>query len=163
MATNKKKLLDKEPVLYISIGICLVLLFISYLQQKNYKHIKEVSKLPFYNVKVEDVVDVTYLGKTYTSFMNVQLEVTVLDHQITDIQVIENAGSKGKKVEPILEQMIAQNKSVVQAIKGEELASIVFITCVDDALKKGSPLDYKPVSLGYDEEPAQEENQSNTP
>ena len=60
-----------------------------------------------------------------------------MDHKITKIDIIENEGAYGKKIDPLLDEIIAQNNSVVPAVKGEELASIVFISCVDDALFKG--------------------------
>ena len=75
--------------------------------------------------------------------MHVQLDVTVAAGKLTAIEIIENEGAYGKKVAPIIDEMIEQNTSVVTAIKGEELASIVFVACVDDALTKGVP-DFKP-------------------
>lgn len=132
----KNSILDKKPVLYGLIVLCVILLFISYMQQKTRKQMKEVAKLPFYDVSVDEVPDGTYEGETFTSFMHVKLLVTVQNHQIMDIQVLENEGSRGQHVEPILKRMIQENKSVVPAEKGEEIASIVFISCVDDALSK---------------------------
>ncbi|MCR4952952.1 MAG: hypothetical protein K6A43_02660 [Treponema sp.] len=134
---NSGSFLDKKPVLYGMIVLCIILMFASYMQHKKRKHLQEAASLPFYGISVEDVYDGTYIGETFTSFMHVQLQVTVQNHKITDIQVLENEGSRGQKVEPILERIIAENKSVVPAEKGEEIASLVFISCVDDALKKG--------------------------
>jgi uncharacterized protein with FMN-binding domain len=71
--------------------------------------------------------------------MHVQLDVSVAGGHLTKIEIIENEGAYGKKVAPILDEMIAQNTSVVTAVKGDELASIVFVACVDDALFKGLP------------------------
>lgn len=112
-------------------------MFCSMLIIRHKNQLSETRLLPFYNVNVADVADGTYLGKTYTSYMHVQLEVTVKNHVITHIEIIENTGSKGLKVEPIIDEMVKQNKSVVPAIKGEEMASVVFISCVDSALKQG--------------------------
>ena len=129
--------LDKKPVLYGMIVLCIILMFASYMQHKKRKQLQEAAALPFYGVSVEDVYDGSYVGETFTSFMHVQLEVTVENHKITNIRVLENEGSRGQKVEPILDRIIAQNKSVVPAEKGEEIASLVFISCIDDALRKG--------------------------
>lgn len=136
--TKSVSFLDKKPVLYGMIALCIILMFVSYMQHKKRKQLKEAASLPFYGISVENVNDGTYLGETFTSFMHVQLQVTVQNHKITDIQVLENEGSRGQNVEPILERIIMENKSVVPAEKGEEIASLVFISCVDDALKKGT-------------------------
>ena len=108
-----------------------------YMQRRTRNYYKQAAKLPFYNVQVQSVPDGTYRGKVYTNFMHVQLDVSVADGKLTKIDIIENEGAYGKKVAPILDTMIAQNTSVVTAVKGEELASIVFVACVDDALYQG--------------------------
>ena len=122
------------PVLII---LCVILTFMMYMQKRTKNYYKQAAKLPFYNVRPQEVADGTYRGKIYTQFLHVQLDVSVANGHLTKIEIIENEGSVGKRVEPILDEMIAQNDSVVTAIKGEELASIVFVACVDDALFKG--------------------------
>lgn len=122
---------------FLLFALCFVLLFVLYMQRRERKHYREAAELPYYGVECAQVEDGTYPGKTYTSFLHLQLEVTVINHQITKIDVIENVGSKGKNVLPIIDKMIEMNTAKVPAIKGEELASIVFISCVDDALRKG--------------------------
>ena len=124
------------------IVLCVILSFMMYMQRRTRNYYKQAAKLPFYNIQPADVADGTYRGKVYTNFMHVQLDVTVTGGKLTKIEIIENEGAYGKRVAPIIEEMIAQNNSVVPAIKGEELASIVFVSCVDDALTKGVP-DFK--------------------
>ena len=123
----------------VLIIICIALTFVMYMQHRKRNYYKQAAQLPFYNVQPADVADGTYRGKVYTNFMHVQLDVTVADHKLTKIEIIENEGAYGKKVAPIIDRMIDQNTSVVQAVDGEELASIVFVACVDDALAKGLP------------------------
>ena len=125
----------------ILIAACVILTLTMYMQRRTRNYYKQAAKLPFYNVQPADVADGTYRGKVYTQFMHVQLDVTVESGCLTKIEIIENEGAYGKKVAPIIDEMIAQNSSVVAAIKGEELASIVFVACVDDALHKGVPDD----------------------
>lgn len=130
-AKNLKSVSTAKLLSYFAI---IFVMFCGYLILRHKNQITEARNLPFYNVSLEQVEDGTYLGKTYTSFMHVQLEVTVKNHLFQDIKVIENKGSQGQKVAPILQTMIKENKTVVPAIKGEELASLVFISCVDTAL-----------------------------
>lgn len=139
MKSKGKFNFDSKIIRTILIVICVVLTFIMYMQRRTRNYYKQAAKLPFYNVQPEQVEDGTYRGKIYTNFLHVQLDVTVTDHKLTKIEIIENEGAYGKKVAPIIDEMIAQNSSVVQAVQGEELASIVFVACVDDALRKGAP------------------------
>lgn len=130
---------DSKITRSILIVICIILTLIMYFQRRTRNYYKQAAKLPFYNIQVEDVLDGTYRGKVYTTFMHVQLDVTVENKRLTRIDIIENEGAYGKKVAPILDEMIAENSSVVPAVQKEELASIVFVACVDDALRKGVP------------------------
>lgn len=134
---GKKFSFESKPVRIFLIILCVVLTFVLYMQRRTRNYYKEAAKLPFYNVQPADVADGTYRGKTYTRFLHVQLDVTVESGKLTKIEIIENEGTGGKKITPLLDEMIAQNTSVVPALNGDELASIVFIACVDDALHKG--------------------------
>ena len=118
-----KSKLSSNTIRTVLIVICVILSFVMYMQRRTRNNLKQAAKLPFYNIQVKDVLDGTYRGKVYTSFMHVQLDVSVLDHKLTRIDIIENEGAYGKKVAPILDEMIAQNTSVVPAIKKEELAA----------------------------------------
>lgn len=138
MKSKGKFNFDSKIIRTILIVICVVLTFVMYMQRRTRNYYKQAAKLPFYNVQPADVEDGTYRGKIYTNFLHVQLDVTVTDHKLTKIEIVENEGAYGKKVAPIIDEMIAQNSSVVQAVQGEELASIVFVACVDDALRKGT-------------------------
>ena len=135
--SNKKFSLDSKPLRIVLIILCVLLSLIIYKQRRTRNYYKEAAKLTFYNIQPADVADGTYRGKAYTSFLHVQLDVTVESGKLTKIEIIENEGTGGKKITPLLDEMIAQNTSVVPALKGDELASIVFIACVDDALHKG--------------------------
>ena len=134
-----KSKLGSKTLRTVLIVICVILSFIMYMQRRTRNNLKQAAKLPFYNVQPAQVPDGTFHGKVYTKFMHVQLDVSVQDGRLTKIEIVENQGAYGKKIEPLLDQMIADNNTVVPAIKGDEIGSIVFIACVDDALFNGLP------------------------
>ena len=134
-----KSQLGSKTLRTVLIVICVILSFIMYMQRRTRNNLKQAAKLPFYNVQPSQVPDGTFHGKVYTKFMHVQLDVSVQDGRLTKIEILENQGAYGKKVQPLLDEMIAQNNTVVPAIKGDEIGSIVFIACVDDALFNGLP------------------------
>ncbi len=134
-----KSQLGSKTIRTVLIVICVILSFIMYMQRRTRNNLKQAAKLPFYNVQPAQVPDGTFHGKVYTKFMHVQLDVSVQDGRLTKIEIVENQGAYGKKVQPLLDEMIAQNNTVVPAIKGDEIGSIVFIACVDDALFNGLP------------------------
>lgn len=138
-----KSKLGSKTLRTVLIVICVILSFIMYMQRRTRNNLKQAAKLPFYNVQPSQVPDGTFHGKVYTKFMHVQLDVSVQEGRLTKIEIVENQGAYGKKVQPLLDEMIAQNNTVVPAIKGDEIGSIVFIACVDDALFNGLPDDEK--------------------
>ena len=95
---------------------------------------KEASSLPFYKIELSQLEDGEYEGQTYTSFLHLKLKVIVENHQLKNIEVLENDGLDGETAKPIINEMIKQNKIVVPAIKGAELGSLVYISCVSSAL-----------------------------
>lgn len=113
------------------------IMFCSYIVSRKKGQLMEASRLPFHNVQLEDVKDGTYRGKTDTSFLHLELDVTVENHKLIRIDVLENDGIDGEIAKPILDKMILENKVVVPAIKGAERGSIQYISCVDSALYNG--------------------------
>jgi len=105
-----------------------------YIISRRKARLKEAAALPFYKIEMSQVADGEYEGKTYTSFLHLQLKVIVENHQLRDIQVIENEGIDGETARPILQKMIEENKIVVPAVKGAETGSLVYISCVSTAL-----------------------------
>ena len=96
--------------------------------------LREASSLPFYKVELSQIADGEYEGQTMTSFLHLRLKVTVENHQLKNIEGLENDGLDGETAKPILQKMIDENKVVVPAIKGAELGSLVYISCVSTAL-----------------------------
>lgn len=119
---------------WIGILVCILLIIAFYFISLKRQRITELSKLSFKNTQIETVADGTYEGKCSTSFMHVVVEVTVENGKLTKIDLIESKGFKGKNAQAILDQMIKENKILVEPIKHEELYCIVFYVAVDDAL-----------------------------
>lgn len=120
------KILGITAAVFMMIGI--------YAVNKYKAKITEASKLPFHKVSLADTADGTYQGKTYLSYAHLQLEVTVENHNLKDIKILECDGLEVVKAKSVPQKMIQQNSIVVPAAKGEELGTMIFISCVDSAL-----------------------------
>lgn len=126
--SNLAKILAVIALITIMLG--------GYILNRRKSHVNEATKLPYYNVTLEQVPDGTFSARTKTSFLHIELTVTVQDHQIKDIKIIESEGIDSQTAKPILEKIKQENKTAVQAIKGAELGSLVYLSCVDSALYK---------------------------
>ena len=132
---TEKKRNTKNDISSILMLIALVCLMAGgwYIARKKARF-KEAASLPFYKIELSQIADGEYEGQTMTSFLHLRLLVTIENHQLKNIEVLENDGLDGETAKPIIQEMIKQNKVVVPAIKGEELGSLVYISCVSTAL-----------------------------
>ncbi len=131
-----KKLNWEKYSKYLTIIALVFIIGAGYFVNRHKVQIREAYKLPFYEVDLQNVEDGVYYGKTYTSFLHVQLNVSVENHKITNIEVLESEGIDGETAKPVLQKMIEENKVAVPAIKHAELGSLVYISCVSCALSE---------------------------
>lgn len=129
--------MKKSTYSMVIICFCVAMMICSFFLTRNKRQIKEASALPFSNTKIEQVADGIYEAQTYTSFLHLQVKVTVKDHQLSNIELVENSGSKGQHLDQMVLRMIEQNKVVVELQKNDQLASVVLISCVDSAISQG--------------------------
>jgi uncharacterized protein with FMN-binding domain len=93
--------------------------------------------LVFENIDMNKVADGTYEGEADAGLVFVKVQVTVKDHQITDIELLEHRNGMGKKAEVIVDDMVDKNSFDVDTISGATLSSDTIKSAVSVALKKG--------------------------
>ena len=130
MKNNRKS----QSIHWLAVVAVVFVMFSAFIINRHKSKLTEAMHLPYHEVNLEEVEDGVYTGKTYTSFLHLQLEVTVKNHKLEKIEVIENQGEDGETARPIIQRMLEENKIVVPAIKGAEMGSLVYISCVSMAL-----------------------------
>ena len=119
---------------FLMIIALIILMAGGYIVNRKKLQLREAANLPYYKIELSEIEDGIYTGKTQTSFLHLELEIHVENHKIKDIKVLMNDGLDGEKARPIIDEMIAENKIVVPAIKGAERGSLVYISCASTAL-----------------------------
>lgn len=89
------------------------------------------------DIDMTQVADGVYDGLSDCGLVKVEVEVTVKNHEITGIDLLQHNNGKGKAAEDILEVMVAQNTDNVDAISGATVSSHVIRNAVNLALQKG--------------------------
>ena len=84
--------------------------------------------------KVEDGI---YRGKVETMLVKVELEVSVKNHKIISISIIEHDNGKGKPAEAIVDAIVKDNSTDVELIAGATMSSLVIRAAVIDAVTNG--------------------------
>ena len=84
--------------------------------------------------KVDDGI---YKGKLDTMLVKAEVEVSVVNHKIVSISIIEHENGKGKPAETIVDTIIKDNSTDVELVAGATMSSLVIRAAVIDALNKG--------------------------
>lgn len=97
-----------------------------------------LSALTYDTVDMNTVTDGTYNGETDAGLVKVKVAVTVKDHAITAIDIVEHQNGLGGKAEVITTSMIEKNTYDVDAVSGATLSSEAIKSAVSKALGEGS-------------------------
>ncbi len=81
------------------------------------------------------IEDGTYLGQYAIPLISVKVEVTVLDHQITDIVILEHKNGQGEDGELIINDVILEQSIEIDYIVGATYSSKAILLAIGDALK----------------------------
>lgn len=91
------------------------------------------------NTEIEDidlssVEDGTYLGE-YSSFpVSVNVTVTILNHEIIEVEITKHIQGQGLSAEAIVDDVIEEQSLAVDAIAGATYSSKVILLAIRDAL-----------------------------
>lgn len=87
------------------------------------------------DVDLEQIEDGTYNGQ-YDAFpVAVEVAVTVANHQIKKIEIIEHQQGKGKAAEVIIDDVMEAQSLEVDSISGATYSSRVILLAIQDALE----------------------------
>lgn len=132
---RKKRVLIFIPV--ILIGIMMVGVMIMFLSLQ--ANMKEIQEIPIKEIDLNRVSDGTYVGTYYyEDQIGATLEVVVLNHEITEINVMEHICGKGAIAEDLLSDIVLTQSLDVDDVAGATTSSHVLKLSVQDALKENN-------------------------
>ncbi len=103
---------------------------------------EEISSIDVREVDMSLVSDGTFTGeyKDPDSDGRAKVSVTVEDHQITAVDILElNASPVGRKARYIVHTVLEEQSVSVDAVSGATLTSLVILKSIEVALMKGIP------------------------
>ncbi|WP_157777142.1 FMN-binding protein [Erysipelothrix larvae] len=93
--------------------------------------------LPVDSVAMSLVNDGTYHGNSNNGLIEVEVEVTVSNHEITKIDIIKHNNGLGSKAEKITQNIISEQSLEVDTIASATYSSNTILKAVENALLKG--------------------------
>ena len=97
----------------------------------------KVNALTFDEIDLTRVVDGVYEGQCDTGVVRARVQVTVRDHRMESIELLEHENGRGTPAEAILDQMLQNQTTAVDAVSGATCSSKVIRKAVENALAEG--------------------------
>ena len=98
----------------------------------------EVRNMKIEDVDLNNVKNGTYSGDYNYGAFYCAVEVTVLNHKISDIKIVKNEDTKyAKKAEGVILKVIEKQKVNVDTVSGATTTSKALLKATENALRKG--------------------------
>lgn len=95
-----------------------------------------VQAISIKSVDLSNVADGTYTGEYDAVYVYARVSVTVADHELTDVVILEHRTERGAPAEVIVDQMVKEQRTDVDAVSGATNSSKVIEQAVINALTK---------------------------
>ena len=97
----------------------------------------KVNALTFDEIDLTKVEDGVYEGQCDTGVVRARVQVTVRDHRLESIVLLEHENGRGTPAEAILDQMVQEQTTAVDAVSGATCSSKVIRKAMENALAEG--------------------------
>ncbi len=130
---KETKAVKKDSFLMIGalIVLCIILAFSSFKQKQFRSRLNEVKDLPYSGKVLEQMEDGNYVGKVATSFIALELNVQIKDHQYKSIDIKKISGGSENYIQGYIEELVQNGKVKVPSKKAAMLEYLVFLKCLD--------------------------------
>jgi uncharacterized protein with FMN-binding domain len=122
--------------IFVTILVILMLmgLGIVYFIQKTETSLSELESLQIEDVDLALIEDGVYEGAYSVFPVSVEVKVTVLNHAITDIELIKHINGQGTQAEVIIEDVLLEQSLEVYLVTDATYSSKVILLAIKDAL-----------------------------
>lgn len=106
---------------------------VSYLE----KNLEALSAMEIADVDLTKIKDGTYTGYYQSMPVDAKVEVTVENHAIKEIKLLEHGNGQGKAAEAIPQKVVEAQSLKVDSISGATYSSRVILKAIEVALMSG--------------------------
>lgn len=121
-------------ILLIILAAVAVLILAAFIAMKHMAD-KALLNMVYEDVDMNQTADGTYYGETDAGMVYVKVAVTVENHKIKAINILEHKNGRGAPAEAITGPMIENNSCKVDDVSGATLSSRTIKSAVSKALK----------------------------
>lgn len=95
---------------------------------------KELASTVIRDVDLSTIADGTYHGAHSIFPVSVEVEVTVLDHAITNVEITKHDNGQGAPAEALADTVVQEQKLTVDVVTGATTSSKTILKAVENAL-----------------------------
>ena len=128
--------MSKKLKVFISITIVMttIVIFMIIFVNKMNEGIDVLMAEEIPSINLEEIEDGTYLGAYRIPLISVKVEVTVNNHEITEITILEHKNGQGADAEIIIDHVIHDQSIEIDFISGASYSSKAILLAIGDAL-----------------------------
>ena len=129
------KLSRKRILSFTAMFLFLIVLIFTAAYLKSVADYKRaVKETTFSNLDISDVSNGVYVGEYDVDFVYAEVEVTVQNGVITNIDILEHKNGRGNSAEVVIDRIMKEQKIEVDAVSGATNSSTVIKKAVENAL-----------------------------
>lgn len=129
--------MQKKKKIYL-ILFCMVVLitaFVSYVIIETQDNLNYLVNMPIEDINLQHLEDGSYTGEYEMFPVSVILEVVVVNHEITQINILKHSNGQGEPAEIIINDVMMNQTLEVDSISGATFSSRVILLAIKDALE----------------------------
>jgi uncharacterized protein with FMN-binding domain len=122
----------------IGLGALVIIIAVAYIffRMRFNKMVDVIESVEIVTIDLEQIEDGVYPGEFGEFLISVELEVTVKDHKITHIEIIEQNSGEGYEAREVIDRIIQAQSPKVDAVTGATGSSKCIMIAVQNALQK---------------------------
>lgn len=104
--------------------------------------VKNVQHIPVSMPNLSDMQNGNYIGDYSITPVYVKVEVSVYNHQITDIVILQHDNGLGGAAESIINDVVKKQSLDIDAVSGATVSSKCILKAVENAIEKSEKGDF---------------------
>jgi uncharacterized protein with FMN-binding domain len=133
---DKRKAFAWHKLCALAIALLLILHVVFCVTSLN-EYKRDVAAIAFFDFDISSVADGEYTGECDAGYIFAKVNVTVIDGVITNIDLLEHRNERGKDGEGVIDKILSEQYTDVDAVSGATNSSRVIKKAVENALEKG--------------------------
>lgn len=135
---RRKRMIVLTVLAVVIAGVCIAAVGIRSYMRTIEANLEQLASLPIADVDMSKVADGTYTGSCSVFPVSAQVKVTVKDHRVTGIELVEHRHGRGAAAETIPGRVVEAQSLAVDTVAGATYSSKVILKAIENALSAAS-------------------------